>query len=151
MSDIRTIFASFEHGADWLLQAPGLEADDGLDTAVIQSLFTDARAREGDALPSGADPRGWWGDAYAADQGDRFGSRLWLLARRKQLPAALAEAKGYAEEALAWMVADGAASRVEVEAFIPRAEVLGLAVAITRPNGNTVRYRFEAMWASLAH
>ncbi|MDO8933773.1 MAG: phage GP46 family protein [Rhodocyclaceae bacterium] len=151
MSDIRTIFVSFEHGADWLLQQAGLENDDGLETAVVLSLFSDARAREGDVLPAGADLRGWWADAYAANVGDRHGSRLWLLARRKQLPEVLAEAKGYAEEALAWMVADGAASRVEVVASIPRPEWLGLSVAIHRPNGNVVRYRFEALWASLAH
>lgn len=149
MSDIRTLFISFERGAEWLRQAPGLAGDEGLDTAIILSLFTDARARESDALPAPGDVRGWWADAFAARVGDRFGSRLWLLGRRKQLPSVLVEAKGYAEEALAWLIADGVASRVEVEAFIPRDEVLGLNVAITRPNGQPVRYRFEALWAAI--
>ena len=149
MADIRTIFIDYEKGADWLLQRPGLAGDDGLDTAVILSLFTDARAREDDDTPAPDDLRGWWGDAFAARSGDRFGSRLWLLGRRKQLPSVLAEAKGYAEEALAWLIEDGIASRVEVDAFIPRDGILGLGVAITRPDGQPVRYRFEALWASL--
>lgn len=149
MSDIRTHFISFERGAEWLLQAPALADDDGLDTAVILSLFTDARARDSDALPSPSDVRGWWGDAYLANPGDRFGSRLWLLGRRKQLPSVLVEARSYAEEALAWMVRDGVASRVEVVAFIPRDEMLGLSIAIARPDGRITRYQFEALWASL--
>jgi len=149
MTDIRTHFISFERGAEWLLQSPGLAGDDGLDTAVILSLFTDARARESDVTPSPGDVRGWWGDSFPAITGDRFGSRLWLLGRRKQLPSVLAEAKGYAEEALGWLIKDGIASRVEVDAFIPRDEMLGLAIAITRPNGQPVRYRFEALWSHL--
>lgn len=149
MSDIRTQFISFEQGADWLLQPPSLAGDGGLDTAVILSLFTDARARDGDDTPAPDDLRGWWGDDFAAKTGDRFGSRLWLLGRRKQLPSVLAEAKGYAEEALAWLIKDGVASSVSVDVFIPRDEMLGLSVAITRPNGQPVRFRFEALWASL--
>ena len=101
MSDIRTIFISYEKGADWLLQQPSLAGDDGLDTAVILSLFSDARARAGDDTPAPDDLRGWWGDAFAAKTGDRFGSRLWLLGRRKQLPSVLAEAKGAQEKGLA--------------------------------------------------
>lgn len=149
MSDIRTHFVSAEAGADWLLQAPSLAGDDGLDTAVLLSLFSDARARPGDVTPAADDLRGWWGDAVAAEPGDRFGSRLWLLARRKQLPEVLAEARGYAEEALAWLIRDGVASRLEIEAFIPRDEALGLSIAITKPTGQPVRFRFEALWASL--
>jgi phage gp46-like protein len=149
MSDIRTLFISYESGADWLLQQPSLSGDDGLDTAVILSLFTDARAKEGDDVPDPTDLRGWWGDAFAAKTGDRFGSRLWLLGRRKQLPATLSEARGYAEEALAWMVKDGIASRVEVDAFIPRDEMLGLAIAIYKPNGDPVRFRFETLWSNI--
>lgn len=149
MSDIRTLFVGIEQGADWLLQPPSLAGDDSLETAVMLSLFTDAHARAGDATPAPDDLRGWWGDSYSSADADRMGSRLWLLGRRKQLPSVLAEAEGYAEEALAWLIADGIASRVEIEAFIPRNEVLGLTVAITRPHSQPMRYRFEALWASL--
>jgi phage gp46-like protein len=149
MSDIRTFFFDFSHGADWLLAERALAGDDGLDTAVILSLFTDARARAGDVTPAPDDLRGWWGDAYATPAGDNIGSRLWLLTRRKQLPAVLNEARSYAEEALRWMLRDRIASRIEVLASIPRAEVLGLEISISRPHGQPVRYRFETLWASL--
>lgn len=147
--DIRTVFIDMDSGADLALETFALATDDSLDTAVILSLFTDARARDDDVLPLGqTDRRGWWGDSFADEQGDRFGSRLWLLRASKQLQASLNTAREYAEEALAWMVDDGVASQVEVETFIPRAEVLGMIVRIYRPDGSVSPIRFETLWSA---
>lgn len=147
MSDIRTIFVDLERGADMALEGFALATDDGLETAVILSLFSDARAMDDDKLPAGqSDRRGWWADAWADQPGDRFGSRLWLLRPAKQLQQSLNLARDYAEEALAWMTADGVASRVEVETFIPRDEVLGMIVRIFRPDGSITPIRFETHW-----
>lgn len=147
MSDIRTVFLDFGRGADFALEQFGLAADDGLETAVILSLFTDARALDDDPLPAGAtDRRGWWGDAYPPTGGDRIGSRLWLLAREKQTRETLNRAREYAEEALAWLVADGVARGVEVEAFIARTGVLGLSIVIQRPDAGSARFRYEFLW-----
>ncbi|WP_324606427.1 phage GP46 family protein [Xenorhabdus nematophila] len=68
--------------------------------------FTDRRALDSDELPAGAgtDRRGWWGDTFNTRS---IGSRLWLLAREKQLSAVLHRAKAYADEALAWLIDDG--------------------------------------------
>jgi phage gp46-like protein len=57
--------------------------EDGLRTAILLSLFLDARAGEEDPLPDplNRDRRGWVGDVLAPTAGDRIGSRLWLLAR----------------------------------------------------------------------
>jgi phage gp46-like protein len=114
-----------------------LAGDDGLETAVMLSLFTDARA-DGE--------RGWWGDAYAAVEGDAIGSTLWQLARGKHTPQALNQARAAAEAALAWLVEDGVAERVMVTVETPRADVLGLVVEIHRPHDPPVRYRFEDFW-----
>jgi len=147
MTDIRTVFIGMDEGADLALDAFDLAVDDSLDTAVILSLFTDARALDDDVLPIGqTDRRGWWADAYPAEEGDRFGSRLWLLRAAKQLQQSLNLARGYAEEALAWLVTDGAASKVEVETFIVRDEVMGMIVRITRPDGSVLPIRFEVLW-----
>lgn len=146
MMDIRTVF----HSAGvfgWRVTPPGLAADDGLETAVIISLFTDRRAEADDALPDGGDDRrGWWGDAYAEAPGDLIGSRLWLLSREKLLPEALRKAKEYAEEALAWMVADGVAERVVVAAEAAERKMIGLAVEIHRPRQEPARFRFPVYW-----
>lgn len=133
-------------------QLAGLEEEDGLETAVVLSLFTDRRALPGDPLPQGAqlggtpDRRGWWGDSYADVRGDRIGSRLWLLRREKQLPSVLARAREYALEALQWMVDDGIARAVNVTAEIVRNGVLGLSIEIVRSDKPVAQYRFESFW-----
>ena len=69
--------------ADLRVSGRDLLADDSLYTAVVISLFTDARARAEDELPpelDGEDRRGYWGDGL---EGESVGSRLWLLAREK--------------------------------------------------------------------
>lgn len=147
--DIRTVFIDMDRGADLALDTFALAADDGLETAVILSLFSDARALEADPLPMGqTDRRGWWADAYPAADGDRFGSRLWLLRASKQLQQSLNDARLYAEESLAWLVEDGAARKVEVETFIPRDEVMGMIVRIYRPDGSVMPIRFETLWSA---
>ena len=63
---------------DALLSGPlaDLQGDDGLMTAVIISLFTDARAHDDDPLPDervgvSSDRRGWWGDCLPDAQGEQ--------------------------------------------------------------------------------
>lgn len=147
--DIRTVFIDMERGADLALEQFALATDDGLETAVILSLFSDARANDDDALPLGqTDRRGWWADAYPVEAGDRFGSRLWLLRAAKQLQQSLNDARQYAEESLAWLVDDGAAKKVEVETFIVRDEVMGMIVRIHRPDGTVTPIRFETLWSA---
>lgn len=144
--DLRTRFVDFD--ADWLQDGAGLATDDGLETAVVLSLFTDRRANPEDVLP---DPdggrRGWFGDSFPAVDGDRIGSRLWLLHRERQTDAVLERARGYAAEALAWLKEDGVASAVDVAAEYPRRGVLALEVRIARAEDGPVRYRFETFWS----
>lgn len=128
---------------DISLDGADLATDGGLQTAVIMSLFTDRRAEPDDAIPDGTDDRrGWWADAWPAAPGDLWGSRLWLLYREKDLPSVLTRAQQYAEESLAWMVADGVAAAVRVTAERVRRGVLGIFVEIEKPDGE----RFADLW-----
>jgi phage gp46-like protein len=139
-----------ELGFDLALDGAGLATDDGLMTAIIVSLFSDARAKADDVLPAaGADRRGWWGDAVPAIADDRIGSRLWLLGREKMLPAVVQRARAYAQEALAWLVTDGIVEKVEVEAEAQGPNVLAIGVTVTRPDGPN-RQRFDFVWESTA-
>lgn len=149
MSDIKTAFIGFDQGSDYVMSSLGLVEDDGLETSVILSLFTDRRANADDVIPDASnDRRGWWADQFADINNDQFGSRLWLLSREKQLSAVMTRAKQYADEALQWLVDDGVAESVEVVASNPRMGILGLAVAITRPGQAVKQYRFETFWSS---
>lgn len=145
MADVRTRWVG-QVGA-WAVAGADLEADDGLETAVTLSLFTDALCSAEEATRFGTtDRRGWWADAYADVPGDRIGSRLWLLAREKRLPATLERARAYATDALQWLVDDGVAASVAVTAELVGADILGLAVEITRRRDPVARFRFEAFW-----
>ncbi|MGB5830131.1 MAG: phage GP46 family protein [Pseudomonas mandelii] len=141
-----------ESGGELLLSGFDLARDDGLQTAVIISLFTDRRASPEQIpveLPQD-DLRGYWGDIANATPSDQTGSLLWLLAREKQLPQILGRAQQYCREALAWMVEDLVATRVEVTAeFVAQGWMLIL-VDIFRPTGSPVRYRFNYEWAAQA-
>jgi phage gp46-like protein len=150
MSDLRLKWTA-PFAGDLRIVANDLEIDDGLETAVVLSLFTDRRANDGDALPTASsDRRGWWGDAAPAVTDDQFGSRLWLLGREKQEPAVLERAKTYAEEALAWLVTDGVAQTVTVTAEFTTTGMLGLLILIDRPEETSVTFNFGLLWAAQA-
>lgn len=146
--DIKTFFFNANEAADYALSSLLLTADSGLTTAVILSLFTDARAQVDDAIPHGdSDRRGWWGDAFPVVAGDSLGSRLWLVWPGKQTPDNLLRARGFAEEALQWMVTDGVVRAVTVAASNPRDGLLALAITIEKPDGEALALRFESLWS----
>lgn len=88
--------------------------DDGLETVATISLFTDALANPED-VPAGEDRRGYWLDAYEDNPQERTGSRLWLRQRQTITPQTLLDCEQDARDALAWMIEDGAASRIEAQ------------------------------------
>lgn len=140
------------YGGDLVISGLDLARDDGLETSVIISLFSDRRATA-EQIPPGQpqdDKRGYWGDVRTAIEGDQTGSLLWLLSREKQLPQTLARAEQYCREALAWMVEDKIATRIEVAAtFISQGWML-LTIDIYKPDGNAASYRYNYEWAAQA-
>lgn len=125
-----------------------LALDDGLNTAILISLFSDRRAEPSDELPDpGGSRRGWWGDAVA-DGRDRIGSRLWLLTRRKQTPETRQLFLEFTREALAWLIEDGVASTVEVDAKWRSQGFLQVTAVVVKPDGQSVR--FDYAWNSEA-
>lgn len=153
-NDLRLVWAGL--ASDCAMSDGDLAAESGLETAVILSLFCDARAREDDVIPDGTGyRRGWWADSVTplasggltvredAAAHDRIGSRLWLLSREKQLPEVLRRAKDYAEEALAWLIDDGVARRVSVTPSVPRQGWLWLDIRIDLADGGEYHQGLE--------
>lgn len=120
-----------------------LEFDEGLETAVVISLFTDRRAEPGD-IENPEDRRGWWGDTFPDIPEDKIGSRLWLLGRAKTTEETLELAKLYDEEALAWLLEDRVASRVTATPFFQDRgagqKILCHRIEIVRPDQPAVRF-----------
>jgi len=163
--DLALAFDSENLQSDLLLDGGDLATDGGLASAVIVSLFSDARALPGDRLPDEArapwdqvtppqvfaDRRGFWGDVIppqsaaavqATGKRRSTGSRLWLLRREKLTSETLLRAETYAREALAWLLEDGIARRIDVSAAAERTSWLVLTIEIWRPDG----LRFEKVW-----
>lgn len=124
---------------DLELLAGDLALDRGLASAVLVSLFSDARVPLEDS-PDGTE-RGWWGE----EAGDPFGSRLWALARERELPAALPRFEAAAQDALAWLLEDDIASRVDVTASFPARGVVQLVARIARGDAR----RWAHVWRSV--
>lgn len=131
-----------EGGADIALEGTDLAREGGLETAVLLSLFSDARV-EAEELPDGEDdPRGVWFDT----ERDRFGSRLWLHERAKTDAASIEEIRRAAEDALEWLLREEIADEVLVEAERVALGRLSLRVQLRRsPNG-----RWSRVWEHVA-
>lgn len=129
-------------------EAAGTVVDGDLVSAVLVSLLTDRRASTDYAATTGDnDRRGWWADAYEPEP---IGSRLWQLVRLKKVPATLLRARDFAGEALAWLIRDGIASRVDVQTFWAGRAALGIGVRITLTNGPAVAVSTSVPFGLLA-
>lgn len=103
--------------------------EDGLETAVVLSLFTE---------------RGnWWADPT-------FGSRLHELKREKDTADLPKRVKEVCEEALAWFVSEGVAESVVVDVSRVSSGIMQIAVTIVRPNQDAsfYSYNWDAMKAA---
>lgn len=124
-------------------------ADDPLVRSVINSLFCWRRADASDDRPCDS-WMGWWGDSYADEDGDQWGSKLWLLFRSKTTPDVLKLAEQYAKDALQWMIDDGIASRVETHAEAGGMDQLNIQVTVYKPDGTVASsLRFQDIWSGI--
>lgn len=165
--DIAITWDPVDCRGDWSIVNGDLALGDGLASAVLISLFTNRIAPElpsstdtavGIAAPSGptgspgADPGGWWGDAFADVP---IGSRLWQLRRAvKSGDAAIpAEVKAIVAEALQWMLDDGVAASISIDAWwsAQSRQMVEFSVTVTEPGSTTPRiFQFSWAWRELS-
>ena len=149
-SDIKLIWDNDTQEADIDFIDEDLVRENGLESAVIMSLFTDRRAKEDDTLDDKNDLRGWWGDRLDVDANDdKIGSRIWLLERSKTTNQTIVKLKEYILEALDWMVEDGVAMKVDAEVERqgdPGNDRLAFSVTIYKIDGNNETYKFDDLW-----
>lgn len=140
------------HNVD-VLATYALELEDSLHTAVILSLFTDRRAGPDDKLPlHQTDRRGWVGEEFAEEDfdpaRDAWGSLLWLCYSGKAEGSVLERARFAAQEALAWMVRDGIASRIAATTAWVGERGDRLAVRPTIYRGGESRPIYDVLWGT---
>lgn len=117
--------------------------EEGLETAVLMSIYTDRRADNDEELDDINDQRGWWGDQF---EDDEIGSKRWLLYRQKITSNTLALLRQYDRDALKWMIDDNVVKdiKVTVERYdrITVAEEIQLYYA----NDESVAFKFKTTW-----
>jgi phage gp46-like protein len=146
--DIRIMWDNTQGLGDWALAQGDVLTGQDLETACLTSLFSDALATPDFTPTDGTtDRRGWWADTYL---GMPLGSNLWQLDRAKTTRAALGTARAYAQNALAWLITDGVAAEIIVNTTWLSTTMIGIAIALTRPNGTQTRFMFAWAWDNLA-
>lgn len=148
LADLALTWSDAKGSADLSLVDDDLAVDISMETAVLLSLFIDRRAFDDDALPTGDpdDRRGWWGDAFADNEGDKIGSRRWLLDRAKMTPDLPRQLEAYDREALAWMIEDGVASSIDIVIDVVAPGKLFETITINRPGRDAISFRYSHVW-----
>lgn len=147
LGDIALRWSNELGNADVYLDGTDLATDQGLMTAGLLSLFLDRRAEDDDVPPSGdpTDRRGWWADEFAEVEGDRIGSRLWLLDRAKRTSETALKCEEYVREGLAWMIEDSVVSSIDVPVEMTR-DALLFAAVLNRPGADPITLKFSQKW-----
>ncbi|QDM27006.1 hypothetical protein FNL56_13450 [Tardiphaga sp. vice304] len=145
-------------GADEVQNRGGLQAKAALHTAVVIALFTDRRMPDDHPLRhliDDGDPRGWFGDGVdiRPELGEtEMGSLLWVFERSYLTEDIRKWVEQIAFEALAPLIFQRAAVRIEAEATAQFAvNRVDLAVKIFgRDNKQIYDFRFEDLWRQTA-
>jgi phage gp46-like protein len=122
--------------------------DDGLETPIVVSLFSDRRAASDEV----ADPmrrRGWIGNQVAEVPGDNHGSGLWLYEQHRLTQEVATGVRMEAEQALDWMVDEGLVAKVEARVLsVPAERRILLDVTETSPMGGVTRRAYQLISAT---
>lgn len=141
-------------GADEAQNRGGLRSKAALHTAIILAWFTDKRLPQQHPLRKyvdSDDPRGWWGDDIdvRADLGEEeLGSLLWVFERTVLTDAVRLAVEAEARAALQCLIKQGAAARIDVQAFAePAFGRLDLAAQIYGRDGQKIfDVKFDDIW-----
>lgn len=118
--------------------------EDGFDTAVWVSLFSDARATVSQVLTP-EKRRGWLGNLVSEKPERQLGGYLWLAEQRRLTQDTVNEIVDYARKALNYMIEDGLVLKIDVTGeIIPRTGI-ELLIVITSLDGLTTNHVVH-MW-----
>lgn len=120
-----------------------LKSDEGFETAILISLFSDRRATPEEATKLKEYLGGWFGDDL---RGFRIGSKLWTLGREKSLQNVIPLLEQYTKEALDWMTKDGIANEIQVKAERTDPKTFTIKVFVIGSTGQNTFFRYFYNW-----
>lgn len=130
---------------DLFFENGDLQMGKSLENAVLVSLGSDARVAE-KSFRNELQDDGWWGEPTF--EGDKWGSLLHTVFKRKNDPNVVLLAKQYAEDSLKWIVEDGVAKSVNVDVS-DIGNGLSMEVSVTKGDEEK-KYRYELLWNEVA-
>ena len=116
----------------------------GFETAILVSLYTDARRTEADV----SDPLtrgGWIGNWRTAKEPRELGGLCWTVEHERLTQNVLNLAREYATRSLEWMVKDGVCRNVEVETEAHMQEKIKYLITIIARDG--IKYDYIYIWS----
>lgn len=128
---------------DLVLEGQQFTEVDGLETAILVSLLTDARVPES-VVKTPSRRRGWVGNIQTSDTGRQLGSRLWTFEQARITQGTLNDMSVAAEEALAWMVQDFVAKSVSASAVQIDTRTVNIIILIVTIEGKEKQY--SVLW-----
>lgn len=140
-TDIKAVFDGVSYDIEFLNGEFTLE--EGLETAVHMSIYTDRRASDDDVLDDPDDKRGWWGDQFESDE---IGSKRWQLYRQKITDQTLALLGQYDRDALQWMIDDGVVKDIKVVVERYDRTTVSEEIQIYYSDGKSVAFKFKTVW-----
>lgn len=119
--------------------ATRITAGNKIETLMLTSLFTDARASEAQlAAANDTDARGCWSDRYH----EQRGSLIWLVLEREKITTEnLALLRNYADAALQHLVSKRLVKEIATSVGRIAPHAVELVVFYTTLNGNTERFK----------
>lgn len=127
---------------DLVVDGGDLAVIDGLESAILVSLFSDRRADESEV----GDPRkrrGWIGDLVSGEPQDRHGSGLWLYEQRRLIQETATGVRIEAEQSLDWMVEEKLIEYAAGEVLqIPSSRRINLVVTLHFLDGSDASYAY---------
>jgi phage gp46-like protein len=124
---------------DLQLDSADFASVDGMETAIVVSLFTDSRAPE-NLVPTAQRRRGWIGNILTVTQRRELGSILWTLDQARITQNTLNNARVYAQGCFNWMVDDGIARSVSVDVVQQNRSEIVINIEFTDLDNKTERY-----------
>ena len=119
--------------------------EDGFDTALYASLFTDARA-PANLVPVPEHRRGWMGDIVSPVEGRSLGGLLWLVDQRRLTQDTLNDSISYARKSVKWFIEDKWLNGIDVSGIIVPRSGIRLFVIPTALNGQVGTTRAFDLW-----
>ena len=133
----------FDDSLDIVFENGDFKKEESLKTAVLISLFTDARCEIDEVPFQGKSQKGFWGDTLF---GEKTGSKLWLLSRVNSSNETITRTNEYVKEALNWLIEDNIAEDVVVNTYYKNKKTLSLNIQIIKSNKESESIDIENLW-----